>query len=168
MKTITIQKIDKQDHEAIILLYLESYLAEGEKRNKEQITPFVNYLLKRPFKLKAVVDGKIIGGFISDIKPRHEGNILFDPEIFIHPDYQNQGFGRHLLHQALLQAQQTYQITDLIAFTFKESYQLKRYQKLGIKTDDSWQMLYGALDPVLKKLSETSQCKIKATNYLLE
>ena len=80
MKTITIQKIDKQDHEAIILLYLESYLAEWEKRNKEQITPFVNYLLKRPFKLKAVVDGKIIWGFISDIKPRHEGNILFDPE----------------------------------------------------------------------------------------
>ena len=168
MKTITIQKINKQDHEAIILLYLESYLAEWEKRNKEQITPFVNYLLKRPFKLKAVVDGKIIWGFISDIKPRHEGNILFDPEIFIHPDYQNQGFWRHLLHQALLQAQQMYQITDLIAFTFKDSYQLKRYQKLGIKTDDSWQMLYGALDPVLKKLSETSQCKIKATNDLLE
>lgn len=168
MKTITIQKINKQDHEAIILLYLESYLAEWEKRNKEQITPFVNYLLKRPFKLKAVVDGKIIWGFISDIKPRHEGNILFDPEIFIHPDYQNQGFWRHLLHQALLQAQQMYQTTDLIAFTFKDSYQLKRYQKLGIKTDDSWQMLYGALDPVLEKLSETSQCKIKATNDLLE
>ena len=168
MKTITIQKINKQDHEAIILLYLESYLAEWEKRNKEQITPFVSYLLKRSFKLKALVDGKIIWGFISDIKPRHEGNILFDPEIFIHPDYQNQGFWRHLLHQALLQAQQTYQITDLIAFTFKESYQLKRYQKLGIKTDDSWQMLYGALDPVLKKLSETSQCNIKATNDLLQ
>ena len=31
MKTITIQKINKQDHEAIILLYLESYLAEWEK-----------------------------------------------------------------------------------------------------------------------------------------
>ena len=168
MKPITIQKINKQDHEAIILLYLESYLAEWENRNKEQITPFVNYLLKRPFKLKAVVDGKIIWGFISDIKPRHEGNILFDPEIFIHPDYQNQGFWRHLFHEALLQAQQTYQITNLVAFTFKESYQLKRYQKLGIKTDDSWQMCYGALDPVLKKLSETSQCKIKATNYLLE
>ena len=168
MKTITIQKINKQDHEAIILLYLESYLAEWEKRNKEQITPFVNYLLKRPFKLKALVDGKIIWGFISDIKPRHEGNILFDPEIFIHPDYQNQGFWRHLLHQALLQAQQMYQITDLVAFTFKESYQLKRYQKLGIKTDDSWQMLYGALDPVLEKLSETSQCNIKATNDLLQ
>jgi len=28
MKTITIQKINEQDHEAIILLYLESYLAE--------------------------------------------------------------------------------------------------------------------------------------------
>jgi hypothetical protein len=28
MKTITIQKINKQDYEAIILLYLESYLAE--------------------------------------------------------------------------------------------------------------------------------------------
>lgn len=168
MKTITIQKIDKQDHEAIILLYLESYLAEWEKRNKEQIAPFVSYLLKRPFKLKALVDGKIIWGFISDIKPRHEGNILFDPEIFIHPDYQNQGFWRHLLHQALLQAQQMYQITDLVAFTFKESYQLKRYQKLGIKTDDSWQMLYGALDPVLEKLSETSQCNIKATNDLLQ
>jgi len=28
MKTITIQKINKQDHAAIILLYLESYLAE--------------------------------------------------------------------------------------------------------------------------------------------
>ena len=168
MKNITIQKINKQDHEAIILLYLESYLAEWEKRNKEQITPFVNYLLKRPFKLKAVVDGKIIWGFISDIKPRHEGNILFDPEIFIHPDYQNQGFWRHLLHQALLQAQQMYQITDLVAFTFKESYQLKRYQKLGIKTDDSWQMLYGPLDPVLEKLSETSQCNIKATNVLLQ
>ena len=152
MKTITIQKINKQDHEAIILLYLESYLAEWEKWTQEQITPFANYLLKRPFKLKAVVDGKIVWGFISDIKPRHEGNILFDPEIFIHPDYQKQGFWRHLLHQALLQAQQTHQITDLIAFTFKESYQLKRYKKLGIKTDDSWQMLYWPLKLILNKL----------------
>ena len=152
MKTITIQKINKQDHEAIILLYLESYLAEWEKWTQEQITPFVNYLLRRPFKLKAVVDGKIVWGFISDIKPRHEGNILFDPEIFIHPNYQQQGFWRHLLHQALLQAQQTHQITDLIAFTFKESYQLKRYKKLGIKTDDSWQMLYWPLKLILNKL----------------
>ncbi len=152
MKTITIQKINKQDHEAIILLYLESYLAEWEKWTQEQITPFVNYLLKRPFTLKAVVDGKIVWGFISDIKPRHEGNILFDPEIFIHPNYQQQGFWRHLLHQALLQAQQTHQITDLIAFTFKESYQLKRYKKLGIKTDDSWQMLYWPLKLILNKL----------------
>lgn len=152
MKTITIQKINKQDHEAIILLYLESYLAEWEKWTQEQITPFVNYLLKRPFKLKALVDGKIVWGFISDIKPRHEGNILFDPEIFIHPNYQQQGFWRHLLHQALLQAQQTHQITDLIAFTFKESYQLKRYKKLGIKTDDSWQMLYWPLKLILNKL----------------
>lgn len=152
MKTITIQKINKQDHEAVILLYLESYLAEWEKWTQEQITPFVNYLLKRPFKLKALVDGKIVWGFISDIKPRHEGNILFDPEIFIHPNYQQQGFWRHLLHQALLQAQQTHQITDLIAFTFKESYQLKRYKKLGIKTDDSWQMLYWPLKLILNKL----------------
>ena len=152
MKTITIQKINKQDHEAIILLYLESYLAEWEKWTQEQITPFVNYLPRRPFKLKAVVDGKIVWGFISDIKPRHEGNILFDPEIFIHPNYQQQGFWRHLLHQALLQAQQTHQITDLIAFTFKESYQLKRYKKLGIKTDDSWQMLYWPLKLILNKL----------------
>lgn len=152
MKTITIQKINKQDHEAIILLYLESYLAEWEKWTQEQIIPFVNYLLKRPFTLKAVVDGKIVWGFISDIKPRHEGNILFDPEIFIHPNYQQQGFWRHLLHQALLQAQQTHQITDLIAFTFKESYQLKRYKKLGIKTDDSWQMLYWPLKLILNKL----------------
>lgn len=152
MKTITIQKINKQDHEAIILLYLESYLAEWEKWTQEQITPFVNYLLKRPFKLKALVDGKIVWGFISDIKPRHEGNILFDPEIFIHPNYQQQGFWRHLLHQALLQAQQTHQITDLIAFTFKESYQLKRYKKLGIKTNDSWQMLYWPLKLILNKL----------------
>ena len=68
MKTITIQKINKQDHEAIILLYLESYLAEWEKWTQEQITPFVNYLLRRPFKLKAVVDGKIVWGFISDMK----------------------------------------------------------------------------------------------------
>ena len=162
MKTITIQKINKQDHEVIILLYLESYLAEWEKWTQEQITPFVNYLLKRPFKLKAVVDGKIVWGFISDIKPRHEGNILFDPEIFIHPNYQQQGLWKQLLQQALLQAQQAYQATDLIAFTFKDSHQLKRYQKLGIKTDDSWQMLYGALDPILDKLSETSQCNINA------
>ena len=49
MKTITIQKIDKQDHEAIILLYLESYLAEWEKRNKEQITPFVKLFAQKTF-----------------------------------------------------------------------------------------------------------------------
>ena len=66
------------------------------------------------------------------------------------------------MQQALLQAQQAYRATDLIAFTFKDSHQLKRYQKLGIKTDDSWQMLYGALDPILDKLSETSQCNINA------
>ncbi len=152
MKTITIQKISKKDHEAIIDLYLEAYLAEGEQWNKEQITPFINYLLKRPFKLKALVNGKIVGGFISDIKPWHEGNMLFDPEIFVHPDYQQQSIGKTLLSTALQKAKQQHQVSDIVAFTFKDSHQLKRYQKLGMQTDNYWQMLYGNIDTLLSKL----------------
>lgn len=152
MKDIEIKKISKKDHEAIVLLYLKSYLAEWEKWTQEQITPFVNYLLKRPFKLKALVNGKIVGGFISDIKPWHEGNMLFDPEIFVHPDYQQQSIGKTLLSTALQKAKQQHQVSDITAFTFKDSYQLKRYQRLGIKTDDSWQMLSWSLNPILKNL----------------
>lgn len=152
MKDIEIKKITKRDDEKILLLYLKTYLDQWEDRTRDQIKPFVDYLLKRPFKLKLVHQGKVIGGFISDIKPWHTGSMLFDPELFIDPGYQKQWFWRLLLKTAFEKAKKDYWVSDLISFTFKDSYQLKRYQRLGMKADDYRQMLYGDIDDVIKNL----------------
>lgn len=146
--------ITPDDHETILDLYLATYQAIGEQRSKAEITPFVNYLLQRPFKLKIMLGEQIVGGFIADIKPRHTGNILFDPELFIVPDYQKKGLGRVLLSSALKLAQEKYGVASLQSFTFKDSYQLERYQRLGFEIDGSRAMLYADLATVISALKK--------------
>lgn len=146
--------IDPNDHEVILNLYLATYQAMGEKRNKAEITPFVNYLLQRPFKLKIMLGEQIVGGFIADIKPRHTGNILFDPELFIMPDHQQKGLGKALLSHSLKLAQEKYGVESLQSFTFKDSYQLERYKRLGFEIDGSRAMLYADIATVLPALEK--------------
>lgn len=153
MRDVKVQTIWPKDHEKILELYVKVYQALGEDWTKEQIRDFMRYLLRRPLKLKLVYRGKIIGWFISDIKPRHTWNLLFDPELFIDPDHQQSGFWTFLLKQSFEIAKKQYNISELVAFTFKDSYQLKRYQKLGMKTDEYRQMLYANIDQVISKLS---------------
>lgn len=154
MHNAKIQTLSRKDHQNIRDLYLKTYHAQGENRTAAQIKPFLDYLLKRPLKLKLVLDGKIIWGFISDIKPRHTWNMLFDPELFIDPDHQQSGFWTFLLQKSFEIAQKQYQATDIVSFTFPDSYQLKRYQRLGMKTDNYWQMLYGDLTTLITQLKK--------------
>lgn len=142
MTNIKIQPIKKQDYEVILDIYTRAYNAIWEEWNQEQIKPFLFHMLKRQMKLKFVVDGKIIWWFISEIKPRHEGNFLFDPELFIDPDYQKQWYGTKLFKKTLAIAEKKYQAKSLVGFTFKNSFQLSRYRKLWINIDSSRQMLY--------------------------
>lgn len=152
MNNIKIQNINKKDHETILNLYHKTYLALGEKRTKENISDFVNYLLKKPLKLKILYDNQIVWAFIADIKPRHTGSMLYDGEMFIDPEYQKMGFGTLLFRKSLEIAQEKYKVTDIVSFTFKDSYQLKWYTKLGIKSDNYWQMIYWKTRTIIKNL----------------
>ncbi len=151
MKSIKIQTIKKQDYETILEIYMRAYNAIWESWTKEQIRPFVMFLLKRQMKIKFIVDGKIIWGFISEIKPRYEWNFLFDPELFIDSDYQKQWYGTILFKKSLEIAKKKHKTKDFVWFTFKDSFQVKWYEKMWINTDSSRQMLYWDIEDIIKK-----------------
>ena len=151
MTSIKIETIKKQDYETILDIYTKAYNAVWESWNKEQIRPFVMFLLKRQMKIKLVVDWKIVWGFISEIKPRFEGNFLFDPELFIDAKYQKSWFWTILFKKALEIAKKKYETKDFVWFTFKDSFQVKWYEKMWINTDSSRQMLYWDIENIIKK-----------------
>lgn len=151
MKSIKIQPIKKQDYETILDIYTRAYVAMWEKWEKEQIREFVYFLLKRKIKVKFVLDNTIIWGFIAEVKPRYEWNMLFDPELVIDSEYQKQWYGTILLKKVLKVVEKKYKVKTLVWFTFKNSFHIHRYKKLWINPSNDRQMLYWDIKDIIKK-----------------
>lgn len=159
MKNLKIRKIEKRDLNILSKIYAETYkyLDVGEKWNKKSSYKLLSYWLKRQPDLcfLAEYNKKIIGGFVSGIKPWWDGNHLVDGEIFLHPDYQKRGIGTELSKFLYNLALKKYNVIRFDAFTFKKTkFPLIWYKKQGFKEIKEWTIISGKLKDILNNLNK--------------
>jgi len=153
--TITPTKQDELEHLAQLYVELYDALDIGEKWNVEKaVQLFEHYFQAYPeLAFTARCDGKIVGAFLTAVKPWWDGYHLYDGEIFVHHDYQKYGAGRLLLKSVFEAAKEKYDAVCWDFFTFTgELSPVKWYQKIGIDVPKGFVMMTGSLDDALKKL----------------
>lgn len=102
----------------------------------------------------ARLDGRIVGGFVVGVRPWWDGNHLVDGELFVDPEFQNQGVARSLVRQVLLTAQDLYAPILWETYTFNEdAFPLTWYRRIGFSEINEWVMIRANVATVLAKLS---------------
>ena len=152
-----IRLIEKKDLNALADIFAKVYevFDVGERWTKETAQKLLEHWLQRQPDLAflAEVDGKIVGGFTSGIKPWWDGNHLFDGELFVHPDYQKHKVGTALFKKLLTEAKEKYEAKFFDAHTFKGfDHPLNWYKKLGFEEIKEWVMISGDVTEILGKL----------------
>jgi len=154
---ITIRPVEEKDLDILAEIYVNAYDAfdVGEHWNKKTAHELMQYWLHRQPDLAycAEIDGKIAGGFFTGVKPWWDGNILFDGEIFVHPEFQRKGIGSALLKKVFQEAIKKYHVKTFDAFTVnKTEHPLSWYKKLGFRETKEWTILSGSIEEALRRL----------------
>lgn len=95
-----------------------------------------------------------IGFFCAYIKPFQMGNMLWDGEAFVLPEYRQFGIGTELT-EALFTIAKLAGVDFFEALTFEDAngYPLKFWQKLGVNSDDLIH-IYGETEKILVNIEE--------------
>lgn len=154
---LNIRLIKKEDLDALAEVYAFVYKVfnSGENWTAESAKEMLNYWLEKQPDLAflAESDGKIVGAFLSGVKPWWDGVHLFDGELFVHPNFQNKKIGKALLKKVLEEATEKYNAKIFDAFTYNGyEFPLSWYKKIGFHVINEWTMFSGDIDEVLKKL----------------
>jgi len=154
---LNIRLVEEKDLNALAEIYAAVYVFfdTGEKWTAESAKKMLKYWLdKQPdLAFLAEYEGKIVGGFLSGVKPWWDGVHLFDGELFVHPDFQNQKIGKALFKRMLAEASEKYKATTFDAFTYNGSeFPLSWYKKIGFHVIKEWTMFSGDIKEVLKKI----------------
>ncbi len=151
---ITFSLIQKKDIPALADIYARAFNAQWQIWNKETSKAIIEYRYAKKIKLKVAYKGKIIWAFFTDVKPLFYGNVLNDWDIFIDPDFQRLWIGRRLFVYGMQYAKKKFNIVGWDFYTIKNSYQYKRYKRIGFYPSSKWVMMSGKIDDVLKKMQE--------------
>lgn len=161
---VNIRPLREEDLETLAQIYTEVYESfdVGERWDKENAHKLLSDLFNNQPNLAFVVesDGKIVGAFITGIKPWWDGNHLVDGEIFVHPDYQSKGIGRELFKVVFQTAIEKYDAKVCEGNTFrKPEFPKSWYKKLGFEEVEDWVIMSGDLKKALEILFATSRTK---------
>ena len=151
---INIRPIQESDLQELSEIFAEVYRVfdVGERWTKETAHGLLSHWVKSQPDLAfaAEFEDKLVGAFVSGIKPWWDGNHLFDGEIFVHPEYQQHGIGKELLKTVFETAIEKYNVTVWDAFTFnKTNFPLSWYKSLGFEEIKEWTMFSGSVENVL-------------------
>jgi GNAT superfamily N-acetyltransferase len=149
---LSIRKAKKQDLSKLAEIYIRAYdrAQFGEIwKKKAAVALLIFYFNQKKFLgLTAVLDGKVVGGLFSFIKPWHDGNHLGEGELFVDPDYQGKKIGTELMFKMMLLAKSKKCVVhELIAYAGVTRW----YRKLGMK-DTGLTHMDGKIDVIIKKL----------------
>lgn len=95
-----------------------------------------------------------IGFFCAYTKPYQGGQMLWDGELFVLPEYRKFGIGTELT-QALFTIAKSYGVDFFESLTYEDEngYPLKFWQKLGVNSDDLIH-IYGKTEKILLNIEE--------------
>lgn len=156
---LNVRLINEEDLNILARIYSEVYQVfdTGEKWTAESAKEMLKYWFdKQPdLAFLAEYDNKIVGGFLSGIKPWWDGVHLFDGELFVHPDFWNKKIGKALLKRMLIEASEKYGAKTFDAFTYNGSeFPLSWYKKIGFNIIEEWTMFSGDIKEVLDNLKD--------------
>jgi ribosomal protein S18 acetylase RimI-like enzyme len=154
-----IRQMRKDDLQQVAEAYVAAYekIDVGEKWTvKAARELFLYWLTKQPdLSYVAEIHGKVVGAFVTGVKPWWDGNRLFDGEIFVHPDYQRRGIATELSKIVYKKALDVYQVVIFEATTFKkEEFPLKWYKSIGFSVSDDLTLVSGNVRTVLSHLEK--------------
>ena len=154
---LLIRLMKKDDLNEVAILYANIYTQVdiSEKWNEESSYKLMEYWLLKQGDLSfvALINNKIIGGFVAGIKPWWDGNHLVDGEIFVDYDYHKLGIGTKLSKIMYEAAFEKYNITSIDFVTFsKNGFPLSWYDSLGFEIEKELIMISGKPENVLKKI----------------
>lgn len=152
-----IRSMRASDLEEVAVLYTNIFAKVdiGEKWTNASAYQFMNhYHSKQPdLCFVAIMDDKIVGGFVAGIKPWWDGNHLVDGEVFVDFAYQKHKVGTELSRVMYNDAIEKYKITSIDFVTFsKDGFPLSWYEKLGFEVTKDLYMISGKPDLVLERL----------------
>ena len=152
-----IRKADKEDLREIANIFARVYadFDVGEKWTNESAYKLMSYWFDRQSDLffVAEIDNKLIGGFVSGIKPWWDGNHLVDGELFVDPKYQKKGIGRELSKVMYTNAIKKYNIVSVEGITFRnKKFPLSWHKSIGFREIDEWVLIGGKPKSLLNNL----------------
>ena len=149
--------MQKKDLQRLAEIYVKVYTVfdVGERWTVKQARKLCSYWLKRQPDLAfvAVIEGEVVGAFISSIISWNDGNRLADGELFVHPDYQKKGVGTRLCITLYKKALEKYDVTFFDAATFKNrEFPLQWYLSQGFEVHKEWTLISGDVKKILSTL----------------
>ncbi len=154
---INIRQMQKRDLQQLAEVYTLVYqkFDIGEKWTIETSKKLLSYWFDKQPDLAFVAEyeSKVVGAFVSRIKPWWDGNHISDGEIFVHPDYQKKGIATKLSIALYEKALKKYDVVSFDAFTFKKTkFPLRWYLSQGFVQNEDWTIISGNIKSILSKL----------------
>jgi N-acetylglutamate synthase-like GNAT family acetyltransferase len=160
---VVIRHARETDVKALANLYRAFYndIEElGERWTSESARKLISHFYKCQPDLFYVAekDDLIIGAAVAVVRPWWDGNHLVNEEVFINPDYMEQGIEHKLLRVLLLQARDTYKVVawDAIIPTVKQ-HPLAEYKKIGFSKVPEWSSVTGDTHKMLALLETNGE-----------
>ena len=154
-----IRSMKKSDLNVLSKIYVEVYRVfdVGEKWTQKSAYNLLNFWFNRQPDLCFVAEykNKIVGAFVTYIKPWSDGNHLIAEEIFVDPLYQKHGIGTELTKKIFQKAIIDYNAKIVEGITFsKFKHPLSWYKSLGFKEVKEWVVISGDIKKALKILQD--------------
>lgn len=156
---IIIRPVEKGDLKSLASLYAEVYtkIDIGEIWTPKKALCLMDYQFTKQSDLffVALVDKKVVGGFMANMKPWWDGNHLVDGEVFVAFKYQKQKIGTRLSQAMYKEALDKYDIVSIDFITFsKNGFPLGWYERLGFETEKQFILINGKPKKTLEELEK--------------
>jgi GNAT superfamily N-acetyltransferase len=154
---LEIRNTSAEDLKDLAQIYRKAYDRPefGEDWSEDNAYELLKFYFDLPTFLgfTALVEGKVVGGFFSFIKPWHDGKHLGEGELFVGPEYQNQKIGTKLMLEMMKAAKENGCVVhELIAYDKVAEW----YKKLGLE-DTGLHHMSGSIEEIILHLINTKQ-----------